>query len=177
MDCSLRIQFIMARKAWRTWGCGHSGRSGRRIAHLFLDQQNRERWTTSEASPVGDFFLLISALLKSLPPPQTELLGEQMLKHIIPWEDIFHASLIEHCCSMSLLCAHTSGLRCCETFNLVRHREGEMTVWSEDLYLQMELSVWLESVHLPIRLTSQKACRAGHWEPGPRPQFLFRFQP
>lgn len=48
---------------------------------------------TSEAAPVGDSFLLISALLKTLPPPQTEVPGDQMLKHRITWEDVFHTSL------------------------------------------------------------------------------------
>lgn len=164
----------MTRKAWWTWG---SGRSGRQFVYLFLDQQSRQRPATSEAAPVGDSFLLISALLKTLPPPQTELPGDQMLKHRITWEDVFHTSLDWTLLLHVAPSAHTSGLRCCETFNLVRHREGEMTVLSEDLYLRLELLVWLESAHLPIRLTWQRVCRAGHWEPGPSPQFLFRFHP
>lgn len=145
---------------------------------LCLGQQNRQRPATREAAPIGDSFLLISALLKSLPPPpnraprRTDAKTHDPMGGCFPCEP-WRNTAAPHCRS----CAYTSGLRCCETFNLVRHREGEMTVLSEDFYLPLELSVWLDSVHLPIRLTLQKECRAGHWEPGPSPQFLFRFHP
>lgn len=79
-----------------------------------------------------------------------------MLKHTIPWEDVFHASLD------GTLLLHVAPVLIHQVSGVVRHREGEMTVLSEDFYLPLELSVWFDSVHLPIRLTLQKECRAGY---------------
>lgn len=139
---------------------------------LCLGQQNRQRPATREAAPIGDSFLLISSLLKSLPPPPNRAPGRTDAKTHDPMGGRFPCEPWWNTAAPCRSCAQTSGLRCCETFNLVRHREGERTVLSEDLYLLLELSVWLDFVHLPIRLTLQKECRAGHWEPGSSPQFL-----